>query len=674
MSKLVTSPKLLIFIPLLLLLMLAVACGADATPTPVVIEKEVIKEVEVPVEVEKEVIKEVEVTREVVKEVVKEVEKEVVKEVEVTKEVIKEVIKEVEKEVVKEVEVVATPTAAPPTPTLRPTATPTIAPRVTPKPTPTAPPAKVEPKVELLKVMLSPSFFEQNTNWDSHPSETTQQIRHMMDTLLTLDPFTSKTIPGLATELELLTPDAKNWGVKLRKGVEFHDGWGEFTARDVRHSFALMTQEACVNIECFRHQTMLGTTPAIADDVIDYETPLTETIEIVNDYEVIFHNLVPRIDMDFVITSKNGSTFMFSREYWDATGVKGARDIPIGTGSWEYVDRGLTQFLEMKAVPDHWRKTPGFPRIRIIWAREDATRLAALLTGESHMAALPRDLYGQARQNGMAVHKTTGPANFVLVGFGGLYREDHEWFKPGLPILDKRVREAFNHAINRDELIEEIFAGDADKMLVAGFHPLSEGWNTDWEKNFERDYGYDPDRARELLAEAGYGPDNPIKIKSVLTELAQLPEMRAIGEALAIYLNDVGVDASTLDMEFAAFVPLFREGKLHNTISVLPSGSLLPIDAIRAFAWSLPTGSVAYSESKFIDERYPLYRASLDLEERETLVREMGQYKYDEYLEIPLVWVFGEIVVDPNIVADVTIPGGILGVFGEWAFVEPVPK
>ena len=495
-----------------------------------------------------------------------------------------------------------------------------------------------------------------------------------MDTLFMLDPFTSKMIPGLATELELLTPDAKNWKVTLREGIQFHDGWGEFTARDVLHSFALMTQEACANIECFRHQTMLGTTPAIAEGVIDYETPLTETIEIVNDHELIFHNLVSRIDMDFVITSPNGSSFMFSKEYWDATGLEGARDKVIGTASWEYGSRELGQYLEMKAVKDHWRKTPGFPRIRINWAREDATRLAALLTGEVHMAALPRDLYGQARENGMAVHKTTGPANFVLVGMGGLYREGHDYYDPTIPILDKRVREAFNRAINRDELIEEIFAGDAEKMLVAGFHPNSEGWNTEWETNFERDYGYDPDRARELLAEAGYGPDNPIKIQSVLTELGQLPEMRSIGEALAIYLNDVGVDASTLDLEFSAFVPMFREGKLHNTISVLPSGSLLPIDAVRAFAWSLPSGSVAYSESEFIDEKYPLYRASLDLEERENLIREMGQYKYDEYLEIPLVWAFGEIVADPEIVASVTIPGGIIGVYGEWAYVEPVPK
>ena len=595
MSKLVSSPKLLIFAPLLLLLMLAVACGADATPTPVVIEKEVIKEV----------IKEVEVT------------------------------------------VVATPT---------------------PRPAP----AKVVPKVEMLQIMIPSPFIETNTTWKAQASENSLGTRHMTNTLLEVDAFSSAVVPGLATEYEMLTPDAKNWRIKLRKGIQFHDGWGEFTARDVTHSIALLTQTDIVETASQQRLSRLfGETEPIPDDVIDYESPVFDNIEIVNDHELIFHNLAAQADMDFVLVSRNGSLFMFSRAYWDAEGIPGYSEKVIGTGSWKYAKRELTLYQEMEAVQDHWLKTPGFPRIRINFGRENTTRLAALLAGEVQIAVLPRDLYQQAKSAGMVVYSSTGPSHFALVGFGGFYRADHDYYKPDVAWLDKRIRQAINHAINRDEIIEEIFGGDALKMLVGGYHPVLEGWNPDWPKNFEKDYGYDPERAKELIAEAGYAPGE-IKVQSLVSTLSRLPEMPALGEALAGYLNAVGIKTALLELEFSAFVPFFREDKMHNIISVLPATFLPPIETLRAFNWS--EGTLAFSETEFIDENYPKYRNSVDQVEREDLLLAMGNHKYDEYLDAPLVWLSAQLMVDPSIVASVTFPGGMIGSYGEWAYVEPVPK
>jgi ABC-type transport system substrate-binding protein len=693
MSKLVTSPKFLILVPLLVLLALAAACGGDATPQ--VIEKEVIKEVpvdkvvikevevikEVPiekqvvkevevikeVEVEKEVIKEVEVIQEVEveKEVIKEVE--VVKEVEVEKEVIKrvvievpttkevEVIKEVEvvKEVEKEVQVVLVAT-----------------------PTPTIAPVKVTAKVETLMVSYPTPFQEANTGWDQFGSENTLSIRHMMDTLLSVDPFSSKIIPGLVTDYEMVTPDAKSWRVKLRKGVQFHNGWGEFTAEDVPHSIALLTQSEAVNgFEQRRMGEIFGNTQGnVPDGVIEFESPVFDNIEVVNDHELIFNILTPRPDFDFIMVSRNGSMFMYSKDYWvQEGGMTAYRNHVIGTGSWKFVKRELGQYLEMEATTNHWRKTPGFPRIRTVFQREDATRLAALLTGEVHMAALPRTLYTQARSAGMVVHTSTAPSDYVIVGMGGVYRKDHDYYDPTVPFLDIRVREAVNRALNRDEIIDELFLGGAQKAFVNGFHPTLEAWNPDWQANFEKDYGYDVEKAKALIADAGYAPGE-IKVKTLVTSIAALPDAGAVGETLAIYLDAIGIDAEIFEIEFSAFVPYFREGRMHNVISVWASAYLPPIEGIRIWSWSLPKGSVALSETEFMDENYPKYRASLDATERETLLRSMGNYRYDNYLDVPLVWVFADIIADPNIVSSVTFPGGILGTYGEWAYTEPTPK
>ena len=239
------KPKALILAPLLLLLALAVACGDDETPTPVVVEVEK--------EVVKEVVKEVEVIKEVVKEVVKEVEVPVEK----------EVIKEVEKEVV--VTVVATPTPAP---------------------------KAVEAKVRTLKISIDPVFTETNLIWETHPSEHANQARHWMDPLVEMDPFTGKMVPGLATEWEILTPDAKNWLVKLREDVPFHKGWGEFTAKDVVFTHIMIAQEGGVSLDTGVWQRLAGTTEPVTEETAGSAAivaDVADNFKIIDDHTLEFN-------------------------------------------------------------------------------------------------------------------------------------------------------------------------------------------------------------------------------------------------------------------------------------------------------------------------------------------------------------------------------------------------
>jgi peptide/nickel transport system substrate-binding protein len=589
------------------------------------------------VEVEKEVVKEVEVIKEVVKEVVKEVEVPVEK----------EVIKEVEKEVV--VTVVATPTPAP---------------------------KAVEAKVRTLKISIDPVFTETNLIWETHPSEHANQARHWMDPLVEMDPFTGKMVPGLATEWEILTPDAKNWLVKLREDVPFHKGWGEFTAKDVVFTHIMIAQEGGVSLDTGVWQRLAGTTEPVTEETAGSAAivaDVADNFKIIDDHTLEFNLNEKTPDLDYIMSARLGTTFMMSQDYFDAEGLKGYRALPIGTGSWQYVGRELSQFLELERVENHWERTPDFRGLRLNWVKEPSTRLAQLLTGEVQMATMDRSLYGQATSKGMVIYTSSAPANEVVIGFGGFYLESSPHYKPDVPFLDKRVREAINRALDRDEINREIFGGAGEPLYVQGFHASQPGWNPDWENNFERDYGYDPDKATALIKEAF---PNGFKTQSLVTDLAQLPEMGELGLAMSIYLEPIGIEVEILELEFAAFLPLFLEGRQHNIISNLPASLHPPQNNINVFnrAIGSPGAVVAYSETQFIEDKMDEFNDTLDPVKRDALLREMGQHKYDEYVEVPLFWLLGEIVANPDIVADHHFSGGIAGTFTHWEYAEAVPK
>ena len=73
-----------------------------------------------------------------------------------------------------------------------------------------------------------------------------------------------------------------------------------------------------------------------------------------------------------------------------------------------------------------------------------------------------------------------------------------------MPWTNKKVRQALNMAVNRQEILATIFAGKGTLAYVSGWLPISEGWNPEWEKKFDQTYGYNPTRAKALLKEAGY--------------------------------------------------------------------------------------------------------------------------------------------------------------------------
>src|SRR4030095_7038283 len=109
------------------------------------------------------------------------------------------------------------------------------------------PPASAKGKLERLRVAAAPVGWDTNLTW-LHPRSGSLDKRPVLEFLVGIDRRTGAYIPELAEKWEM-APDGKSWTITLRKGVMFHDHWGEFTAKDVQHSLFLLTQPEAVQTD-----------------------------------------------------------------------------------------------------------------------------------------------------------------------------------------------------------------------------------------------------------------------------------------------------------------------------------------------------------------------------------------------------------------------------------------
>lgn len=461
------------------------------------------------------------------------------------------------------------------------------------------------------------------------------QYDPFLETLLDLDPKTGDYVPRLAERWEA-SPDRKEWTFYLRKGVPFHFGYGEFTAKDVVHSHALMLREETI-----------ATLAGIWRNV--------DEVKVIDDYTVVFRMKSPSATLPYGV-ARSGDLRMVSKAQWDKEGIEGFDKRPAGTGSYQYVGRQLGQAIFYERVENHWRgERPAFKELEIRIAREDSTRLAMLLSGEAHAVDLPRELQGEALKRGMKIISSSLPSEWLSVYFGGMYfLPGDPKFNPDVPWTDKRVRQAMNMAVNRQELVDNLFKDKGAPMYVSGFAPFLEGWNPEWAKRFDQLYGYNPTKAQALLKEAGY-PAGTLKVKLLQYTEPGEAELPQVAEAVAIYFNAVGIEP-TLEPIDAAKVGRMNRAK-EMTCCMWPNIiGLRPTEEwIRTAHHSKGNGHSF--EHEFLEKKYAELSTTVDPQQRERVAREIGDFLFEEFASIPLISIHTEVAVNPKVVADWTFPG-----------------
>lgn len=483
-------------------------------------------------------------------------------------------------------------------------------------------------------VFVSAGFDESNQFWTvGRPSHI--QFDPYLETLLDLDPKTGEPIPRLAERWEA-NAELTEWTFYLRKGVQFHNGFGEMTAQDIVHSHALISGEDAT-------ATFTGFWRTVAE------------IKVVNDHQVVFVMKNPSSTIPYA-ASRSGDLRIVSKAQWDKEGREGFDKQPAGTGSYQYVSRKLGQSLSYKRAETHWSgQLPAFPELEIRLAREDATRLALILNGEAHVVDLPRELQEEALKKGMKIISSQLATDWLSVYFGGMFlMPNDDKFESKWAWTDKRVRQALNMAINRQELLDTIFKGKGGPMYVSGYQPYLEGWNPNWEKTFDQNYGYNPEKAKALLKEAGYAPNTlEMKILSYVSPgEAELPQ---VAEALSIYFGDIGIQAKIEDLDSATVSKMWRKKATSGYVWPNIIGFRPVEEWLRIANYS--KGPIHHYENPFLDEKYLALRGTVDSKTRNQLAQTIGDYLYNEFADIPLAFLYNEMVANPKVVSEWTYPG-----------------
>ncbi len=352
--------------------------------------------------------------------------------------------------------------------------------------------------------------------WDIHDHNTTavEAIHVNIFDYLVFPDADGVLQPALATAWERI--DELSMRFVLREGVLWHDG-ETFTAEDVKFTLERVATDASVQEYGLYRQI--------------------REVEIVGPYEIIIHTHDPEPVL-LSRLSRIGSSILAKHHIEAIGGWENISDHnPVGTGPFKVVEWRRDDRIVMEAFDDHWRGRPVWDRLVHRTIPEASTRVAELLTGGVHIATNvpPAD---RARVEAAAdVRIEPWPTPRVM-----LYIMNTE----GIGTSDLRVREAIEYAIDNQLLIDALYdglgapvRGRASPGITAA--PM-EFWNT---------YLYDPERAVQLLAEAGYGPGElTIHIQG---PAGRYPLDTEIVELTAVMLNAVGINTTVEILEWSAY-------------------------------------------------------------------------------------------------------------------------
>jgi peptide/nickel transport system substrate-binding protein len=438
--------------------------------------------------------------------------------------------------------------------------------------------------------------------------------RVVFEYLTDVDPATWDYERPMLAERWQMSPDAKTWTFFLRKGVQFHDGFGEMTAEDVKFSLELLMGKDAI----------ASTTPMWRRNVDRLEVVDRHT------FRLVLKN--PDPDVLFELSSARELQIVCKKQI-ETLGVDKASQRPAGTGPYRLVEWRRGELMSFQAVDKHWRVVPQFKKLVYRFVPEDATRVAMLRTGDADIIELPRALKKDVEAAGFEARRALWPGAAVFGVLGGQYLKDRPTFNAKVPWLDRRVREAINLAVNRKAMIEHLFLGEVQATTV----PLIPSWVRELNNPAWKPYPYDLERARKLMAEAGY--PNGFTAEWRAYPMPGTSEMVPLSEVLQADLAKIGVKLDLKLTEFTTNRPQARERKLAG-IGYLHRVGIPPDPATPLASFYTAGGIQGAVESPEIEDLFARLVKTPDPKERTKLLRAVGDVVYQGYHVIPLVDIY----------------------------------
>ena len=522
------------------------------------------------------------------------------------------------------------PAAAPSTDSIAPLPASAASQQLDTAPQPTQVP-EPEDSMRMPEGLLTISEFDFSTESWLPWEDVTQRFywERVLETLLLLDPETWEFKPGLADSWNL-SADGRTVTYTLQQGVQFHGGWGEFTASDAAYSL----DEWLFNPE--------STHPSVAAQMQS-----GPEVRALDTYTVqVEYSKTPFLTAFMDLSSGNNGTGMLSRAYVDSVGLDVARRKAIGTGPYEFVEHKLGESIEVEATAGkHWRIVPQWQTMKFLVTPEASTRLAQVLSQEVDIALLPGSFKRQTEAANVRTILNPGVAGVFLVpvvyipGTTGIDAPD-----PNNPMANIKVREALSLAINRQELADVVFSGGAVPTGITDLSPISLGYDAKWEAPAP----FDPDRAKQLLAEAGYAG---LSFEFQQRPLGGIPEGPQLGEAIAGMWEAAGMNVDLkLNMQGSAHSELRRARSLEGVVWMMRLGHLTDTTRRLVSQYRCTQERTAlFACNSDLEALAPSILASTNLEEKNLLIRQAYEIILGQRVVIPVVQTASLYAIGPRV-------------------------
>jgi peptide/nickel transport system substrate-binding protein len=349
------------------------------------------------------------------------------------------------------------------------------------------------------------SLDPQNTQ--SNPGE--QVNRMMYENLLRFD-VKMQLEPALA-ESWTSSKDGVVWTFKLRKGVKFHDGT-PFDAKAVKYFF----------------DRVLGDEKPFKASLY---TPVVQAAEVVDDSTVRVTLKQPFGAFLFIMAHSAGGIVS------PAAHQKWGKDFtlhPSGTGPFRFVEWVKGDHVTLERNDAYWGGRPNLDRVVVKTVREDQARVLMLESGDADLIVnIPTEEIPRLKKDPRFTIESSPTARALYIAINVKKK----------PLDDVRVRQALNHAVNREAIVKDLFQNNA-QVITGHVAPLQNGYAQ------LPGYGYDPKKAKELLTQAGH-PSLKVKLWSPKGRYVKDYEL---AQAVQQDLAAVGVEATLSTMEWGAYL------------------------------------------------------------------------------------------------------------------------
>ncbi len=424
-----------------------------------------------------------------------------------------------------------------------------------------------------------------------------------------------KPAPGLLTEWGWNEDYTQVW-MTVREGVKWHDG-SDFTAEDVAWNLARVADPETGSPIQFVWGTLANHRVEgnkVIADVLQFDPTIFKWMYFLTGY-------------------------VLPKAYYEKVGAEGFEAAPVGTGPYMVEKFERNAFVRLKANESYWGGAPEFKTVTIKFVTDAAARVAEVESGNSHVTLeVPYEEYDRLKAS------LTGVAA-PISDIGMIFLNDMD------VMLDPNVRKAAAHAIDKQTIIDRLLSGygvKIDTLETPEYDAYDPSITVE----------YNPEKAVELLAASGYGPDNPVKFK-IQTTKGFKPKDYEMVQAIVGLWRRVGIEAEIEVYEIAKHYELRAADQLAPAAFYNWGNSVADPTTSTGFAMYGPSPHSVWDGQELIDMINPLW-GETDEAKRIEGWKAVSRYIADEALVIPLLQYVQPILSAKGVVVTPHASGALL--------------